>query len=132
MNRCSQLLAGLLSGIALAVSPALAQDEAVQSPGRSYELGLGYVTDDAFLFGRYNGLQDQGPYLIGDIQDQGYSEDSRYWHARGTNLGLDSRYLRLEGGIQGSQQYYFEYDQLPNNRSDSASTPFLGIGSTSL
>jgi len=132
MDRCSQILTGLLSGIALAASPALAQDKAVQSPGRAYELGLGYVSDDAFLFGRYNGLQEQGPYLIGDIQDQGYSEDSRYWHARGTNLGLDSRYLRLEGGIQGSQQYYFEYDQLPNNRSDSASTPFLGIGSTSL
>ena len=86
------------------------------------------MSDDAYRFGRYNGLQDQGTYLIGDIKAQAFSEGGKYWQARGTNLGLDSRYLRMEGGFQGRQEYFFEYDQLPNNRSDSASTPFRGIG----
>ena len=132
MKSKALLLLGLLSCLSLMADNASAQDEP-QAPGQDYELGVGYVSDDAFLFGRYNGLQEQGPYLIGDINAQDYvGEEGKYWRARGTRLGLDSRYLRLEGGFQGSQQYFFEYDQLPNNMSDSASTPYRGVGGSSL
>ncbi len=96
------------------------------------ELGIGYVTDDAYFFGRYNGLQTKGPYLIGDIDAEKFSDDGRYWSVRGTNLGLESRYLRLEGGKQGRHRFFLEWDELPNNRNNTVVTPFLGFGSDNL
>ena len=98
----------------------------------TYELGIGYVSDDAYRFGRYNGLQDEGPYAVGGITARGYRDDGAYWRARGTDLGLDSRYLRLDGGWQGRQEYFIEYDELPNNDSDSALTPFQNVGNADL
>jgi MtrB/PioB family decaheme-associated outer membrane protein len=92
------------------------------------ELGLGYQDEDAYRFGRYTGMTDEGAYPVGDINARNYAEDGDYWRARGTNLGLDSRYLRLEGGTLGKQEYFLEYDQLPNNWANSTYTPFLGVG----
>ena len=96
------------------------------------ELGIGYVSDDAYRFGRYNGLQSKGPYVVGDIKARGFYEDGRFWSVRGTNLGLDSRYLRLEGGSQGSYKLFLEYDELPNYKNNSVKTPFTGIGGSVL
>jgi len=111
---------------------AMAQDKLQTYTSETQELGVGYLSDDAYRFGRYNGLQDEGYYIIGDITATGYREDGFYWRARGTNLGLDSRYLRLDGGFQGSHSYFIEYDELPNNDSDSARTPFQDPGSANL
>ena len=44
----------------------------------------------------------------------------------GTNLGLESRYLRLEGGVQGSYKFFLEYDELPNYKNNTVQTPFPG------
>jgi MtrB/PioB family decaheme-associated outer membrane protein len=96
------------------------------------ELGIGYVSDDAYHFGRYSGLIEQGPYVIGNVKAKEYRDTGGFWRLRGTNLGLDSRYLRLETGIQGEQDYYIEYDQLPDYENDTASTPFLLPGDTTL
>lgn len=96
------------------------------------ELGLGYVSDDAYFFGRYNGLQTEGAYLVGDIDASKFSEDGRYWRVRGTNLGLESRYLRLEGGKQGSHKFFLEWDELPNYMNNTVVTPFLGVGTDNL
>jgi len=97
--------------------------------GNSIELGVGVLSEDAFRFGRYSGITDQGGYIVGDINARDFLEDGSYWRARATNLGLDSRYLRLEGGILGQQKFFFEVDMLPNNESNSTSTPYLGDGS---
>ena len=32
------------------------------------EIGIGYVSDDAYKFGRYNGMQEKGPFVIGDLR----------------------------------------------------------------
>jgi MtrB/PioB family decaheme-associated outer membrane protein len=130
----------MISLLVLTLNPVTgrAQDGPVpdedQSPPlySALELGIGYSTDDAYRFGRYTGLKDEGPYLLGDVDAWSYTEDGRFWRARGTNLGLDSRYLRLEGGRQGQQQYFIEYDRLPNYETNTARTPFLGVGSGSL
>lgn len=95
----------------------------------SLEGGVGYVSDDAYRFGRYTGLQQQGAYAVGDLDARAFDEDGGYWRARGTNLGLESRYLRVEGGIRGQQQYFMEYDGIPDYRSDSGASPYLGVGS---
>ncbi len=96
------------------------------------ELGIGYVTDDAYFFGRYNGLQTEGAYLVGDIDARRFSDDGGFWVVRGTNLGLESRYLRLEGGKQGSHKFFLEWDELPNYMNNTAKTPFLGVGTDNL
>ncbi len=96
------------------------------------ELGIGYVSDDSFKFGRYNGLQTKGPYIIGDINIREFYRDGQFWSIRGTNLGLESRYLRLEGGSQGSYKLFLEYDELPNYKDNTVKTPFIGIGGDDL
>jgi len=96
------------------------------------ELGIGYVSDDAFKFGRYNGMQTKGPFLIGNIDVEKFYEDGRFWSVHGTNLGLESRYLRLEGGSQGRYKFFLEYDELPNYKNNTVKSPFLGIGGDDL
>jgi len=130
-TQLSRVTAPLLCCIFL-VQAARAGDEPQTVSSETYELGAGYVGDDGYRFGRYNGLENDGPYTVGEITARGYRDDGAYWRARGTNLGLDSRYLRLEGGWQGQQRYFIEYDEIPNNDSDSARTPFQDAGSANL
>ncbi len=96
------------------------------------ELGIGYVADDAYFFGRYNGLQTEGAYLVGDIDAKDFNEDGRFWRIRGTNLGLESRYLRLEGGKQGRHKFFLEWDELPNYKNNTVVTPFTGVSTDNL
>jgi len=96
------------------------------------DIGLGYVSDDAYRFGRYNGLETKGPYLLGDIKIREFYEGGRFWSLRGSNLGLESRYLRLEGGKQGSYKLFLQYDELPNYKDNTVMTPFNGISSNNL
>ena len=117
---------------AAAAASATAAEAATIVSSETYELGVGYVSDDAYRFGRYTGLENEGPYTVGELSAYGYRDDGAYWRARGTDLGLDSRYLRLEGGWQGQQAYFIEYDEIPNNDSDSARTPFQDAGSANL
>ena len=100
------------------------------------ELGFGYVSDDSFKHGEYSGLHKDGlfPVLNFDIykRDAYDSETARYWKARGTGLGLDSRSLSLEHGDQGDYKVGLEYDQLPRMQFDSTETIFRGAGGNRL
>lgn len=125
----TKTLVTTISLLLATASPGICHAEDTTEPRlNTIETGIGYLNDDAYRFGRYTGLTDEGAYLLGDINAHGHGEDASYWKIRGTNLGLDSRYFRAEGGLQGRQEYFLEYDQLPNNWSDSANTPFLGVG----
>lgn len=143
---------GLLALLAMAqFSPAAAQDSAatpISAPDTSQwvcdycafetgwsgdiELGIGTVAEDSFKFGEYNGLNEEGPYLIGDGYAVYRGEDADYLELSATDIGLDSRSLRIDGGRQGSYDLSLSYDQIPHFISDSASTPFLGNGSDRL
>lgn len=131
MNRQTLLLITHAVSLALMPMSSPAQDEP-EATINHIELGAGYVSDDAYRFGRYNGLQEKGPYLLGDVKAREYGEDGKFWRLRGTNLGLDSRYIRLDAGIQGRQSYFLEYDQLPSYKNDTAKTPFRGVGDATL
>jgi len=95
-------------------------------------LGLGYVSDDSYKFGEYNGLYEQGTYLIGDARLGYRNENANYLDITISELGLDSRSLSIEGGRQGSYSIFLRYDELPHFISDSASTPYLGNGGDAL
>ena len=127
------LIATLLtSGLAAASVKAADEVEGVEPPINEVEFGIGSVSDDAWKFGRYNGLYQKGPYVIGDIYTQDINEDGEYWWVRGTNLGLESRYFRLESGTQGKTDFFFEFDQQPNYINNTGQTPFLNPGSSYL
>ncbi len=123
------LIATLVStGIAASSIKAADDVEGVEFLVNEAELGIGYVDDDSWKFGRYNGLYRQGTYIIGDIYTQDINEDGEYWWVRGTNLGLESRYFRLESGTQGKTDFFFEFDQQPNYINNTGATPYLGTG----
>jgi len=96
------------------------------------ELGIGYISDDAYKFGRYNGMESDGVFAVGDIKVRIFEENGGFWNFRATNLGLESRYLLVEAGSQGENKFFLEYDELPNYKNNTVETPFAGIGSEAL
>ena len=52
-----------------------------------FTLGIGYVSDDSFKFGEYNGLHDKGTYLIADGNARYRSEDAMYLDLSVSDLG---------------------------------------------
>jgi MtrB/PioB family decaheme-associated outer membrane protein len=97
------------------------------------DLGVGTVSDDSFKFGEYNGLNEEGAYLIGNARViyRG-QEDARYYDLHAHDLGLDTRSVSLSGGLQGHYDLFLRYDELPHFISDSAATPFIGAGNDTL
>jgi MtrB/PioB family decaheme-associated outer membrane protein len=96
------------------------------------EIGGGYVSDDSFKFGEYNGLEDEGFFAIANITARKFipldSADKTYWELNGRNLGLDSR--SVSGEFSNGRQFrlMFDYDQIPHNHLDDGLTPFNGAG----
>ncbi len=127
------LIATLVStGLAATGVEAADDVDGAELPINEIDFGVGYVSDDSWKFGRYNGLYQEGPLLIGDIYTQDINEDAEYWSVRGTNLGLESRYFRLESGTQGKTDFFFEFSQQPNYINNTGETPYLSPGSTQL
>ena len=105
-------------------------------PHSSIELGVGSVSEGSYKFGEYNGLQKQGAYGIANFEIETRSpyegDGTSHLRLRGENLGLETRDLTLDYGMQGRFRLKLGYDELLRNSSDSYQTPFLGIGSNSL
>ncbi|MFC1589145.1 MtrB/PioB family decaheme-associated outer membrane protein [Pseudomonadota bacterium] len=145
MKRKTSLLILWIATTNFALFPALAQAEKIQHTApvipeeiisapvfNEVEIGLGVVTNDAYKFGRYSGLQTDGLFVIGEINIENYSEDGEFLRLHATDIGLESRYLRAEFGEQGSYKVFLEYDELPNYKDNTAQTPFIGVGGSNL
>lgn len=98
----------------------------------SVDVGGAYVSDSSYKFGEYNGLYEEGGYFLGDFSVRHRGKDGTYLNATGTNLGLDTRSLNVEGGQQGKYKLLLDYNELPHFISDTTQTPFLGNGGSSL
>jgi MtrB/PioB family decaheme-associated outer membrane protein len=97
----------------------------------NYEAGTSYVTEDAAHFGDASGYNEQGAYLNLDGNGSYASEDYQaQWAAE--DLGLDSRYLSVSGGNQGSYGYRIAYRELPRHRFDTTQTIFQQASPDSL
>jgi MtrB/PioB family decaheme-associated outer membrane protein len=105
-----------------------------EEPGFSFtpNLGVGYVSDDSAKFGEYNGMDSQGGYVIADADGRYRGKDGLWFDLSAVDLGLDSRFVGIEGGRQGQYQLHLSYKQLPHNISDTTSSPFLGAGTNTL
>lgn len=96
------------------------------------EAGIGYVTDPSFKFGEYNGLNDDGGYLIGNASARFRGDNAEYLNLRVRDLGLDTRSVDIAFGQQGRYSLFLNYDEIPHYISGSAQTPYLGTGSNVL
>lgn len=140
MNKAKQLFLGIAlmtQALAIAAEDSRATGDSprecrrcpdMQGVSGEVELGAGYVSDDAFKFGDYRGLHQEGAFLIGNAAVQSLGEEGEYWSLRGGDLGLDTRFLQLNGGRQGAYALSLGYDQIPHHVFGNALMPFLGVG----
>jgi MtrB/PioB family decaheme-associated outer membrane protein len=131
------LVAMAFAGTAHAADDAAdAELAALTKPVNTVELGVGYVGQDSYKAGEYDGLRNKGPYLIGNFDLRGGaaydSNDATRWRLGATNLGLDTRNIYGEYGVQGTYRITLGYDELYRARSDRFYTPYTGVGSNNL
>lgn len=89
-------------------------------------LGLGYTSQDNYMFGEYNGLSQQGATLIGDLRWQDFHSSDNYWQLSMSNLGLDTREGELVWGKPDRLRFTVGFDSQQQVRNDSGQTPFRG------
>jgi MtrB/PioB family decaheme-associated outer membrane protein len=118
---------------AIAPTPAAAQDA---KPAGTAEVGVGDVGQGSYKAGEYNGLQKQGAFFVANLDlrsGAAYNSASALrWRIKGVDLGLESRSLTAQVGVQGRFRLKFGYDELRRNRSDSYQTPYNGAGTNVL
>ena len=124
---------GVLAAMVLAGYPGtvLAQEPRAKPTG-TVDVGAGPVSDGSYKAGEYNGLEKQGAFFIGNMDlrsGAAYDSDSaRRWRVKGIDLGLATRSLTAQVGVQGRFRVRFGFDELLRNRSDSYQTPYDGTG----
>jgi MtrB/PioB family decaheme-associated outer membrane protein len=98
------------------------------------ELGAGYNSADSLRFGQFSGLTDKGGFPLAGFNWLSRTEgnDAQYWQIHGANLGLDSRKLKAEGGVQGSWEASFSFDGLKKSQTESARFIHQGLGTSNL
>ncbi len=92
----------------------------------SAQLGLGYVSDDNYMFGQYNGLHEDGVTLIGNLRWQDFSNSDSYWRASVDDLGLDTREGELTWGRSDKLRVTVGFDSQLQVRNNTGRTPFRG------
>jgi len=98
----------------------------------SVDIGVGAVSDASPKFGDYTGLQKQGAFLVlgGNVSSR--RDNGWYGNASADRLGIDSRTLAGEVGLEGLYSLRLRYAEIPRHTHDGASTPFLGVGGSVL
>jgi MtrB/PioB family decaheme-associated outer membrane protein len=133
--RCASPLAGSLAAVLIATTASAEEPPPILFRG-DIEAGAYLGTEDSYKFGAYTGLKDDGWNGLANLVLFGRapweSQDTWHFHLQGSNLPLDSRYLRLEGGLQGRVGAYLEWEQIPYFVDDSAALVFEGRGTTRL
>lgn len=129
-------LQGALAFMAVAAAaPALADDDAdiagLVKPTNTMEVGVGVNSARSAKYGEYDGLYRKGPDLLGNFSLRGgdawgLGTGTRWWSARGTDVGTDARNLKGEVGDQGRWRLGIEFDSLSHRFSDTYQSPLVG------
>jgi MtrB/PioB family decaheme-associated outer membrane protein len=90
------------------------------------QLGIGYTSDDNYMFGEYNGLHKEGATVIGNLQWQDFSGGDTFWQGYVSNLGLDTREGELTWGKAGRFSLSAGFDSQLQVSNDEGRTPFKG------
>jgi MtrB/PioB family decaheme-associated outer membrane protein len=100
------------------------------------EVGIYYLSDDSFRFGKYSGLREEGAYALFDFRwekrPEWNSGDAIRWRFQGWRVGLNSRRVEFDWSQQGKQRFKFDYRQIPNNEFANGMTPYMGLGGDEL
>ncbi len=99
-----------------------------------FEIGAGYNSNNSFRFGQYSGLTKDGGFgfVNFNLLQRSDDNDSRYSKFYGSNLGLGTRKVRVESGLQGSWDVSLGVDQLLRSEISDGKYVFEGLGSNSL
>lgn len=99
-------------------------------------VGLYYLDDDSYRYGKYTGITDEGVEPLIDFRidrrPQWDGDDTVRWSLQGWRLGLDSRRIEFNFKEQGKQSFNADYREIPNNRISDGMTPYRGVGSSTL
>lgn len=95
--------------------------------------GVGYWSNDRAYQGQYDGMQDEGTYLLFDSRIRRRNDATGTWFSLDAhNVGLNTRDIRLGIERQGDIGGYFEYDQIPRKNPWTINTNLLGIGQSNM
>jgi MtrB/PioB family decaheme-associated outer membrane protein len=98
----------------------------------SVDVGVIATSEESARFGDASGLKRKGAYLLADGQLRWRGEGGYSGELSAANLGLDSRQLSTQAGVEGRYALNFGYAELPHYLSTGARTPYLGVGSAQL
>ena len=90
------------------------------------QLGVGYTSDDNYMFGEYNGLNKEGATVIGNLQWRDFNSGDSFWQGYLSNLGLDTREGELTWGKAGRVSVSAGFDSQLQVSNDEGRTPFTG------
>jgi MtrB/PioB family decaheme-associated outer membrane protein len=90
------------------------------------EGGPAYLSNDAFRYGDYTGLDEKGLYLFGDVFGRYWGEDASYMVIEGYARGIDSSALFFKGGKQSLYEVRASYQAIPRRFFDTTVTPYSG------
>jgi MtrB/PioB family decaheme-associated outer membrane protein len=87
-----------------------------------------FLDDDAYRYGKYSGLTDDGftPSLdfLWQKRPEWDSGETVRWRLQGWRLGLDSRRVLFDYNDQGKQKFSVDFRGIPNNRFSDGMTPY--------
>ena len=108
----------------------------VQVVEKEITVGLYYLDDPSYRYGKFTGLEDDGAYALADFRIQKRpvwnSGDTKRWRVQGWRLGLDSRRIEFDFNDQGTQRFKADYREIPNYRFSDGQTPYRGAGTDTL
>ncbi len=113
-----------------------AKEEKKSTVDNEVDVGIYYLDEDSYRYGKYTGLTDSEAYLLFDFRlekrPEWNSGDPTRWRFEGWRVGLDSRRLEFDFRQQGKQRFTFDYRQTPNNNWRNGESIYLGAGSGDL
>ena len=137
-SRFKHLLSVMMLAFLVSPSAGWAQEEADDDAKNNsvvdneVKIGIYYLSDDSFRYGKYSGLTDDGAYALVDFRWEKRPEwdsgDAIRWRLQGWRVGLNSRRLEFDWSQQGKQRFKFDYRRIPNNKFDNGLTPYMGLG----
>jgi MtrB/PioB family decaheme-associated outer membrane protein len=128
--RAMALVAALLAGLPMVL---LAQDDAARVSTGTLELGIGFLDEGSYRFGRFSGLAERGlePIVTFSLSSQpAWDRAERHWFSvEAVEPGGSARRLAAEAGRRGSDRVRLSFIDMPRYRSADGRTPFRAANS---
>ncbi len=129
-------IASVCSFLLIAETAVSTEDDNLKrltKPQSTINFGAGYLSNDNARFGQYNGLRNEGPYGLFNVDITKRDDNTGTWlRLLGRNLGLQNRDIRFEHNKQGHWSYFIDFSQTPRYEPFTAVTAVTGIGSAHL